>query len=528
MLRRVLLAAACTIAAAGVLVPSAEAQRRPNEIVWGDQLPGGLDPHVIADVPMQFIQLNIYDELYRYQGNPPELVPWLASGHTVSADGLTWTFTLRPGIRFHDGSELTAADVVYSFQRVLALRRGPAAAFLPILDPAGISAPDKLTVRFHLKSAYAPFLAAIPLVAIVNAKLVKENERNGDWSTAWLSSNAAGSGAYRLDPATYRPQELADLARNPDHFMGWSHNPRPIEVVRVRSILETTTRVNALLRGDIDATDSYLPTDMVERVARARGVRVARDESMRVMVIRMNNQRPPFDNVHFRRCLSHAFNYPGFITGILRDYAVRNGGPIPKNLWGAPADLVGYDFDLAKARAECEQAKAQGAPVDREIEVHIQTQLAQTTQAAELFQSDLRRIGINLRIVPATWPTLTTSTAKVETTPDMWVHWVSTYFADPENWIGQMYDSQFHGTWKASSWYRNDKVDAMLREARASTDRNRRKELYEAASRIVVDEAADIWIYNTVQLRGLSSRVQNYQFSPVGSGGELRGVSLSN
>lgn len=207
---------------------------------------------------------------------------------------------------------------------------------------------------------------------------------------------------------------------------------------------------------------------------------------------------------------------------------MRNGGPIPKNLWGAPADLGGYDFDLEKARAECARAKAQGAPVDREIEVHIQAQLAQTTQAAELFQSDLRRIGVNLKIVPNTWPTLTSSTAKVETTPDMWVHWVSTYFADPENWIGQMYDSQFHGTWKASSWYTNEKVDAMLREARATNDHNRRKELYEAASRIVVDEAADIWIYNTVQLRGLSNRVQNYQFSPVGSGGELRRVSLSN
>lgn len=527
MLRRPFLAAAAAIAAFALALP-AEAQRRPNEIVWGDQLPGGLDPHVIADVPMQFIQLNVYDELYRYQGNPPELVPWLASGHTVSADGLTWTFTLRPGITFHDGSDLTAEDVVYSFQRVLALRRGPAAAFLPILDPAGVTAPDKLTVQFRLKSPYAPFLAAIPLVAIVNAKLVKANEKNGDWGTAWLSSNEAGSGAYRLDPATYRPQELADLTRHREHFMGWSHNEKPIDVVRSRPILETTTRVNALLRGDIDATDSYLPTDMVERVSRARGVRVARDESMRVMVIRMNNRRPPFDNVHFRRCLSHAFNYPGFITGILRDYAVRNSGPIPKNLWGAPADLAGYDFDLEKARAACERAKAQGAPVDREIEVHIQTQLAQTTQAAELFQSDLRRIGITLKIVPSTWPTLTASTAKVETTPDMWVHWVSTYFADPENWIGQMYDSQFHGTWKASSWYKNEKVDAMLREARATTDQNRRKELYEAASRIVVDEAADIWIYNTVQLRGLSNRVQNYQFSPVGSGGELRRVSLSN
>lgn len=525
MLRRHFLGGTAALAATAAL--PATAQRRPNEIVWGDQLPGGLDPHVIADVPMQFIQLNTYDELYRYQGNPPELVPWLASGHTVSADGLSWTFTLRSGVRFHDGAELTAEDVVYSFRRVLALRRGPAAAFLPVLDPDGVTAPDRLTVQFRLKSPYAPFLAAIPLVAIVNAKLLQANERGGDWGTAWLSSNGAGSGAYRLDPTTYRPQELADLIRNRDHFLGWSHNERPIEIVRVRPILETTTRVNALLRGDIDATDSYLPTDMVERVSRARGVRVARDESMRVMVIRMHNQRPPFDNVHFRRCISHAFNYQGFISGILRDFAVRNPGPIPRNLWGAPADLEGYSFDLAKARAEYEQARAQGAPVEREIEVHIQTALAQTTQAAELLQSDLRRIGVNLKIVPSTWPTLTASTARPETTPDMWVHWVSTYFVDPENWIGQMYDSQFHGTWKASSWYRNDRVDAMLREARAVNDRNRRKELYEAASRLVVADAADIWIYNTVQLRGLSNRVQNYQFSPVGSGGELRGVWLS-
>ncbi|WP_439577021.1 ABC transporter substrate-binding protein [Elioraea sp.] len=523
-----LLAAASAIAAAGLWAPPAEAQRRANEIVWGDQLPGGLDPHVIADVPMQFIQLNVYDELYRYQGNPPDLVPWLATGHTVSADGLTWTFTLRPGTIFHDGTELTAEDVVYSFQRVLALRRGPSAAFLPILDPSGITAPDRQTVRFQLKSPYAPFLAAIPLVAILNSKLVKANERNNDWGTAWLASNAAGSGAYRLDPATYRPQELADLPRNAEHFMGWSHNPRPIELIRSRPILETTTRVNALLRGDIDATDSYLPTDMVERVARARGVRVARDESMRVMVIRMNNQRAPFDNANFRRCLSHAFNYQGFISGILKDYAVRNGGPIPKNLWGAPADVEGYPFDLEKARAACDQARAEGAPVNREIEIHIQSQLAQTTQAAELFQSDLRRIGITMKIVPSTWPTLTTSTGRAETTPDMWVHWVSTYFVDPENWIGQMYDSQFHGTWKASSWYKNDEVDRMLREARAITDQSRRKQLYEQASRIVVADAADIWIYNTVQLRGLSNRVQGYQFSPVGSGGELRGVSLSN
>ena len=91
-------------------------------------LPNGLDPHVVFDVPMQFYMLNVYDQLYQYEGNPPQLKPWLASSHQVSPDGLVWTITLRDA-KFHDGSPITAEDVVYSFRRLLAIKRGPSAAF---------------------------------------------------------------------------------------------------------------------------------------------------------------------------------------------------------------------------------------------------------------------------------------------------------------------------------------------------------------------------------------------------------------
>lgn len=80
-----------------------------------------------------------------------------------------------------------------------------------------------------------------------------------------------------------------------------------------------------------------------------------------------------------------------------------------------------------------------------------------------VLQQDLRKLNVNMKIAPNLWNNLVSSTSKPETTPDMWVHWVSTYFVDPENWIGQMYDSQFDGAWKASSWYKNDKVDQLLR-----------------------------------------------------------------
>ena len=518
---------ALALGAAQTVAPS-PARAAGDALVWGDLLPAGLDPHAIYDVPMQFILLNAYDGLYRYVGNPPDLVPWLAESYTVSDDGLTWEFTLRDGATFHDGSPVTADDVVYSFQRLLALGKAPSGAFAPVLKPEDVTKIDEHTVRFVLSEPYAPFLSALPIVAIVNQEVVEANAKDGDWGTAWLSSNEAGSGAYIVDPASYRPQEAVDLERYADHFMGWNDNPAPIEEVKGRPVAEPSTRLLALMKGDIDATGGYLPTDQVERIENEDGVHVARDESMRIFVIRMNNKKSPFDNVNARKCFSYAFNYDGFISGILKDFAKRNPAPLPNNLWGYPQDVEGYSFDLGKAKEYCDKARTEGADLDREIEIHIQTERDQTTQAAQLFQSDLLKLGINIKFVADTWPNLTASTARPETTPDMWIHWVSTYFVDPENWIGQMYDSQFQGTWKASAWYQNDRVDQLLRGARANTNRDERAKMYEEAARIVVDDAADIWVYNTVELRGMNDRVKGYKFSPVGSGSEIRYMSLGS
>jgi peptide/nickel transport system substrate-binding protein len=517
--------AAVTAAAMGNRVVLA--QPMPDELVWADDLPGNLDPYSVSDVPMQGYMINVYDTLYVNQDNPPKLVPWLATGHTISDDGLTVTFKLRDGVKFHDGSALTAEDVVWSFHRLLNIKKGAAAAFLAVVNPENISAPDPATIVFKLKQPYAPFVSATPLVAIVNRRVIEPEIKDHDWGQAWLASNSAGSGCYIPDPSSYQPVQQIDMKRNPDHFMGWAHNKSPIEIVRRRDILETTTRVNALIKGDVDCTDSYLPPDQVERVLASKTATVSKDQSMRVMVLRMNNRKAPFDNLNFRRAMSHAFNYNGFIDGVLKGYAVRNAGPIPVSLWGSPTDLPPYDFNLDKAKEFVAKARAEGAPVDREIEIHIQQQLAQTTQAAQILQQGLRKIGVNLKIVPNLWPQLVSSTAKVDTTPDMWVHWVSSYFIDPENWIGQMYDSQFHGTWKASAWYSNEKVDALLREARRLDDQGKRRPLYEAASRFVVADAADIWIYNAIELRGLSNRLRGFRFTPIGSGADFRIMSLT-
>src|SRR5262249_18080010 len=176
------------------------------------------------------------------------------------------------------------------------------------------------------------------------------------------------------------------------------------------------------------------------------------------------NQRQPFTDINVRKAFSYAFNYKSFIEDLMKGRVVRNPVPIPRPLLGYPTDLPGYEYDLDKAKAYLAKATVK---INRPIEVHVQAPLEPTVQAALLFQSDLAKLGIELKIVKSMFPTIVASTKTVESTPDMWIHWISTYFVDPENWIGEMYDSANGGGRKAFPRYKKPPVDAPLTQARS-------------------------------------------------------------
>src|SRR5689334_12929250 len=116
-----------------------------------------MDPHAAFDVGRVAVRLNLYDGLYRWLDNPPKLEPWLAESHTVSPDGLTYTFKLRHGAKFHDGTEITAEDVRYSMERILALKKGAASLLATMVAPNTTKALDRYTVqRLRRRSARAP------------------------------------------------------------------------------------------------------------------------------------------------------------------------------------------------------------------------------------------------------------------------------------------------------------------------------------------------------------------------------------
>jgi peptide/nickel transport system substrate-binding protein len=481
-----------------------------------------LDPHVKYDVPAAAFNLNMYDNLLRYQGNPPEIVPWLAERDEAADGGRRWTFYLRRGVKFHDGSELTAEAVHYSFERLLALGKGPSAIFKRMgLTAERIRVVDPYTVEFRIDQPFGPFRVAIPIVSIVNPAPLRAHEQDGDWGEKWLSRHDAGSGAFRLVQAD--PASGFIMERFPAFWRGWQE--KYIDEVEIRVIREQSSQLLALMKGNVHMTYGNLAADQLEKLEKHPRITVTPQESMRTLLIRMHNQREPFTDINIRKAFSHAFNYDSFIKDMLKGRVVRNPGPTPRPLWGYPEDVMGYDYDLDKAKAYL--AKAQ-LKVTRPLDLHVQVTGEQSVQAGLLLQSDLAKLGIEVRLVKALFPALTASTKTPETTPDMWIHWVSTYYVDPENWIGEMYDSSNWGTWKASSWYKNPAVDALLDQARRLVDQEQRAKLYEEAYRLVVADAADIWIYNTLEHVPLAKVVQGFKFSPVGSGQEFWPISLKS
>lgn len=495
----------------------------PSRLTVGMPIPyDNLDPQSDYNNWLLVASVNLYDNLYRYEGNPPQVVPWLAERHEVSSDGLRWTFYLRRNAKFHDGSEVTAEAVRYSVERLMAMGKGAAAsAFKPVMDKNSARVVDKHTVEIKLSQPSGAFLAMMPLLFIVNPALVKANEAGDEYGAKWLASNVAGSGPFRL--AAHSPATGFTLERFKDHWR--KPVDRAVDVVEVRTIREPASRVLSLQRGDTLIGDSYLPPEQIERLAQSSNLRIIREESLRVFLITMNNKKGPLADANVRRAISSAFNYDGFIKDMSKGTYIRAVGPMSSKMWGFPKDVQGYSYDLNKAREYLSKASVK---ITRPLEIHVQAGSDVGTTVATLLQSDLAKIGIELKVIQSPWPTLAGSFKSPETAPEMWVHWVAAHYVDPDNWVGQMYDSSLWGTFKSSAFYQNTEVDKLLREARQLVDQSRRAKLYEDAVRRIVADAPAIYIGNDVEMIPVSRRVKGFAFTPTASGNLFWNLSVED
>ena len=367
-----------------------------------------LDPHMVFDIGRIGTRLNMYDCLVRWVGNPPKLEMWLADKIAIAPDGVTYTVTLKPGAKFHDGTPVTAADVVFSMERILGMKQGAYGLYKGVVDPGRTKAIDPGTVQFTLNQPYAVFASILSELWIVNSKMVHGNDKSGDWGAAWLARNEAGSGGYRLkryDPAIGFQAERFDA-----HFAGFGH--ANITEMEFRVVLETASRSLGVQKGEFNTTDGYLPQDQIKRLRETGSVQILEAESLRTMYFIIHNQRPPLNDINLRKALCYAFDYDGFINHILSGSVARNAGIIPNTLWGAPKDLKGYDFDLEKAKQHLAMVKAPMRP----LEIGVLAGFDQSEAAAQLLQAGCAKIGIDIKLNTEPWPVISGKLADSERT----------------------------------------------------------------------------------------------------------------
>jgi peptide/nickel transport system substrate-binding protein len=493
--------------AVGGVAPTLTAAQEGNVAIFATTVDiPNIDPAIGHDGAIATTQKHLYDTLYRHLGNPAELVPWLATGHTVSDDAKTWTFTLDPNAKFKDGSPVTADAVVYSTQRIIDLNQGVAWMFAGILDRDGVTAVDPQTVQFTLQTAFAPFLHATTWIFVLNPAEVEANDKDDDQGQEWLVSNSAGSGPFTI--VRWEPGNLYEFAADPDYWKGWE-NPHVDGYIHQVSAESSTKRI-ALQNGDIQMAEWLSPQDKTI-LAKAPGVVVPMDPSISTYTIKLNNKVGPTSDVNVRRAMSYAFDYDAMIE-ILGGFGTRIAGPLSTALAGARQDPV-YQTDLDKAKEEL--AKSADYADGFEIDFVYVTGLEEERQTGQILADQLSNLNIKVNVVGMEWANAVALFADAETSTAMFPIYSGSDYPDADNYLWQSFHSSSAGTWTGADHYANPDVDSLLEQARAATDEATRTDLYDQVQGIVIDDAVEIYLTSPIEALPHREELVGYQYTPV-------------
>ena len=325
MTKRFYLAAALMAATALTSPAYAQTVLRLDEVAVGE-----LDPAKASDYADSILMFNVYDTLVLPRQGEPGYDPHLAASWEV--DGASYSFTLRDDVTFQSGNPLRAADVVYSLERMQEIGQGLSHLFTGVTAEAV----DAQTVRFTLDEPYAPFVASLVRLPIVDQALVEEHATEDDpWAESYLSGNAAGSGAYTV--TSHNPQEVTVMAVNEDYFL--PINDAAPDQVRLRYSLEAATVRTLIAQGEHDIASQWLPPEVIRALAED-GAQLFTESGTGAFYVKMNTQRPPLDDVNCRLALSNAFDYGTALQMVAITDEVSSGsaptGAIPVGMARTP------------------------------------------------------------------------------------------------------------------------------------------------------------------------------------------------
>ena len=477
-----------------------------------------LDPAESFEIFTGELLGNAYDRLLRADvANPSQLVGDIAKSWSVSADGKTFSFELRPGLLFASGHPLSAEDVVFSLQRAVLLGKTPAF----ILTQLGLRKDNvqqrivqtgPLSLNLQTDRSLAPSLVynclTANVAAVVDRKLLLAREVNGDMGHAWLRTAYAGSGPLKI--REWRANELVVLERNDRHPAG---KGAPARVI-YRHVKESTTQRLLLHKGDIDVARNLSPQDLeaVQANPELKLVSALRGE---LLYLGLNQRNPNLAKPEVREALKWLVDYETLGKTLVRNIAVVHQNFLPAGVLGAVTDRP-YSLDVAKARALLAKAG-----LSQGFKVTIDMRTVQPYQAiTEALQQSFRQAGITLEILPGDGKqTLTKYRARQH---DIYIgSWGMDYW-DPHtnaDTFARNPDNTDQAAAKPLAWRNAWEIPEFSRrvdEAVMERDSRRRARLYQDLQADFRKVSPFVILFQSVEVAGLRAQVEGFRLGHSG------------
>lgn len=458
--------------------------------------PASLDPSPVFDNEAIWTVLNMYDPLFTVTPDGRGSKPWLAVSHELASDQLTWTFTLRPGVRFADGKPLEAADVQFSLERAA---KGPNGYILASVD--NIEAKGKSTVVIHTRHPWGPLIGDLSLYS--NGIIPKDF---GGASEQQFFQHPIGTGPFVFDSWT-KGQQLK-LVKNP-HY--WQAGKPHLDSVTFTVVPDDNTRVLQLRGGQANVIE-FPPFSSVSSLQNTSGLGVDLFPSTWVSYIAMNEKKPEFADVHVRRAIAYATDRNAIIKSVLFGHGT------PANSFFSPswafydksAPGLWYNIDTAKQ----ELAKS-GFPHGFKATIAVIAGDTVNSAIAQIVQSNLQALNIDLTIRSDDLSAHNALLHHFEY--DMAPDYYTLDIGDPDENAPWCVDPIRGGTHSLYTNYTNQNVIRWGIEAEQTIDPNKRAQIYAKMQKTVAEQAAFVELYYAPYIYAHQDKVGGWTVYPTGN-----------
>ena len=461
-----------------------------------------LDPAEIFEFSGAEYSAQVYDRLIGIDlKDTSKIVPAVAESWTVSEDGKTYTFKIRDGVKFHSGNPLTAEDAAYSLRRAVKLNKSPAfilTQFGFTKDNADqkIKATDPRTLVIETDKAYAPTFVLNCLTAgvgsVVDAKLVKQNEKDGDFGYNWLKTSSAGSGAFKL--RQWKANESLTLDANPAYWQGAPEMKRVI----IRHIAEPATQRLLLEKGDVDVARNLKP-EQLDALRSSKEVRIVEAPKGTLWYISLNQKNPILAKPEVRQAFRYLVDYDAMGRTIMNDIATIHQAFLPKGFLGARDDKP-FKYDPAKAR---ELLTAAGYPDGFTVTMDVRN-VTPWTDLAQTIQASAAAAGVKIELLPMDGKqALTKYRARNQ---DIYLGQWGADYQDPHTnaeTFASNPDNGDDGPSKTLAWRNSWDIPDLTkktREAVLERDSTKRVEIYHELQKTVMEDSPFIVMFQQVEV----------------------------